>query len=49
MPKLNLLQTWDNAKLSDSLRLLFKEIIVPTYQSLDDQSIQAWIKGKLFG
>jgi hypothetical protein len=48
MPKLNLLSTWDHHKLSESLRLLFREILIPTYQSLDSNSISNFIEGKLF-
>ena len=47
MPKLNLIKTWDNIKLSECLKLLFKEIIVPTYFSLSKVEIQDWIKEKL--
>ena len=39
MHKLTLMKTWDNIKLSECLKLLFKEIIVPTYHSLSKSEI----------
>lgn len=36
LPKLNLKESWDDVRLSEGLKLLFSEILIPTYSKLDN-------------
>lgn len=38
LSKLNLRQNWDNLKMTEALKLLFKEVIVPHFKSTPERT-----------